>query len=36
VPDQNLIFVRFGRTDPYRHWEDIFEVLTECIATLDQ
>jgi CubicO group peptidase (beta-lactamase class C family) len=36
VPEQNLIFVRFGRTDPFRHWEDIFEILAECISTLDQ
>lgn len=36
VPEQNLIFVRFGRTDPYRHWDDIFEVLAKCIATLNQ
>ncbi len=35
VPEQNLIFVRFGRTDPYRHWDELFEVLTERIATLD-
>jgi CubicO group peptidase (beta-lactamase class C family) len=35
VPEQNLIFVRFGRTDPFRHWDDIFEVLAERIATLD-
>ena len=36
VPEQNLIFVRFGRTDPYRHWDDIFEMLAERIAVLDQ
>jgi len=36
VSEQNLIFVRFGRIDPYRHWDDIFEVLAERIATLDQ
>lgn len=35
VPQQNLMFVRFGRTDPYRHWDDIFEMLAERIATLD-
>jgi CubicO group peptidase (beta-lactamase class C family) len=36
VPEQNLIFVRFGRTDPYGHWYDIFEILTDRIATLNQ
>ncbi|HWO89222.1 MAG TPA: serine hydrolase [Gemmatimonadales bacterium] len=36
VPEQNLIFVRFGRTDAYRHWDDIFEMLAERIDTLDQ
>ena len=36
VPEQNLVFVRFGRTDPYRHWDELFEVLVERIATLDQ
>lgn len=35
VPEQNLIFVRFGRTDAYRHWDDIFETLAERTATLD-
>lgn len=35
VPEQNLIFVRFGRTDPYRHWNGIFEELAERIVTLD-
>jgi CubicO group peptidase (beta-lactamase class C family) len=35
VPEQNLIFVRFGRTDPYRHWVDIFEILAERIAALN-
>jgi CubicO group peptidase (beta-lactamase class C family) len=34
VPEQNLIFVRFGRTDPYRHWVDIFEMLAERIAAV--
>lgn len=36
VPEQNLIFVRFGRTDLYRHWDEIFEMLAEHIAILDQ
>jgi CubicO group peptidase (beta-lactamase class C family) len=35
MPEQNLIFVRFGRTDPYRHWVDIFEILAERIAALN-
>ena len=35
VPEQNLIFVRFGRTDPYRHWVDIFEILAERIIALN-
>jgi CubicO group peptidase (beta-lactamase class C family) len=32
VPDQSLIFVRFGKSDPYRHWVDVFEMLAERIA----
>lgn len=36
VPEQNLIFVRFGRTDPYHHWDDIFESLAERIAVLSR
>lgn len=32
VPEQNLIFVRFGRTDPYRHWPDLFEILAEGLS----
>lgn len=35
VPEQNLIFVRFGRTDPYRHWVDIFEMLEGRIASIN-
>ncbi len=34
VPEQNLMFVRFGRTDPFRHWDDIVKILTERITTL--
>lgn len=36
VPEENLIFVRFGRTDPYRHWPDLFEILAGSIANLNQ
>jgi CubicO group peptidase (beta-lactamase class C family) len=36
VPEQNLIFVRFGRTDPFRHWVDVFEILAERMAGLNQ
>lgn len=36
VPEQNLIFVRFGRTDPFRHWVDVFEILAERVAGLNQ
>ena len=36
VPEQNLIIVRFGRTDPNRHWVDIFEILAERIAAQNQ
>lgn len=36
VPEQNLIFVRFDKSDPYRHWVDIFEMLAEHITTLNQ
>jgi CubicO group peptidase (beta-lactamase class C family) len=35
VPEQNLIFVRFGRTDPFRHWVDVFEILAERMAGLN-
>lgn len=31
VPEQNLIIARFGRTDPYGHWNDVFEMLAEHI-----
>ncbi len=36
VPEHNMIFVRFGRTDPFRHWVDIFEMLAERIAAINQ
>ncbi|MFZ2168323.1 MAG: serine hydrolase [Methylococcaceae bacterium] len=36
MPEQNLIFVRFGKTDPYSRWDDIFEMLAERMATLNQ
>jgi len=36
VPEQNLMFVRFGRTDPYRHWDDVFEMLAGRIATINK
>lgn len=32
VPEQNLIFVRFGRTDRYRHWDQLFQTLAERLA----
>ncbi len=34
VPEQNLMFVRFGKTDPCRHWVDFFEILSDRIAGL--
>jgi CubicO group peptidase (beta-lactamase class C family) len=33
VPEQNMIFVRFGKTDPYRRWVELCEILAERIAT---
>lgn len=36
MPEQNLVFVRFGRTDPYHHWVDLFEILSERILTFSQ
>lgn len=35
VPEQQLIFVRFGRSDPYREWEGLFESLAGRIAAID-
>ena len=32
VPEQRLIFVRFGKADPYREWEGFFEDLARRIA----
>jgi CubicO group peptidase (beta-lactamase class C family) len=36
VPEQHLIIVRFGKTDPYGHWNDVFEILAERIDRLNQ
>jgi len=36
VPEQRLIFVRFGKSDPYRQWVDVFEMLAERINSLNQ
>lgn len=35
VPEKDLIFVRFGKSDPYRHWEDFFEALADRITAVD-
>lgn len=35
IPEQQLIFVRFGRSDPYREWEGLFESLAGRIASVD-
>ena len=32
VPEQRLIFVRFGKSDPYHEWEGLFEDLARRIA----
>ncbi len=32
VPEQRLIFVRFGKADPYRQWEGLFEAMARRIA----
>lgn len=32
VPEQRLIFVRFGKSDPYRQWEGLFEAMARRIA----
>jgi CubicO group peptidase (beta-lactamase class C family) len=34
IPEQNLMFVRFGKTDPFRHWVDFFEILADRMAGL--
>ncbi len=34
VPEQNLIMVRFGRTDPFGHWPVAFEALAAQLAGL--
>lgn len=31
APEQNLLFVRFGKTDPYGQWPEIFEILAQRI-----
>lgn len=36
VPEQKLIFVRFGKSDPYHHWEDLFEALADRIASAEE
>jgi len=36
VPEQNMIFVRFGRTDPYRQWDSVFEELAARISALSE
>lgn len=33
VPEQDLILVRFGKTDPLGKWRDIFAALAERLAT---
>lgn len=35
IPEQKLMFVRFGRSDPYREWEGLFESLASRIAAAD-
>ncbi len=32
IPEQELVFVRFGRSDWYRRWDDFFESLAEQIV----
>jgi CubicO group peptidase (beta-lactamase class C family) len=34
VPEQNLIMVRFGKTNPYGNWSNIFEMLAVRLAAL--
>ena len=36
VPEQKLVFVRFGRSDPYRQWEGLFSAMAGRIAAADQ
>ena len=36
VPDQHLLVVRFGRTDPYRQFPAIMEKLARGIADAEQ
>lgn len=36
IPEHDLVFVRFGRSDPYREWGTLFEELTDRIIALDK
>ena len=36
IPEHDLVFVRFGRSDPYREWSVLFEALAERITALDK
>ena len=35
VPQQGLVFVRFGRSDPHRRWERLFSSIARRIAATD-
>jgi CubicO group peptidase (beta-lactamase class C family) len=34
VPEQDLVMVRYGKTDPLGNWRDVFATLAEAIAAL--
>jgi CubicO group peptidase (beta-lactamase class C family) len=36
VPEQNLLLVRFGKTDPFGRWRSVFVTLSEGIASASQ
>lgn len=36
MPEQRLIFVRFGKSDPYRQWEALFEAMARRIAEAER
>lgn len=36
IPEHDLVFVRFGRSDPYREWSVLFEDLAHRVIALDE
>jgi CubicO group peptidase (beta-lactamase class C family) len=36
VPEQDLLLLRFGKTDPYRNWSDFFETVASRVGSIDK